>query len=50
MNRIAAISGDPRSGRVISLLEGGYDTAPDTHGLANCVDAHVSALRNIHSS
>lgn len=34
------------TGRVISLLEGGYDTAPTTLGLAKCVDAHVSALQD----
>ena len=34
-----------RRGRVISLLEGGYDTAPDTLGLARCVNAHVATLR-----
>ncbi|KAJ1421005.1 hypothetical protein B484DRAFT_364655 [Ochromonadaceae sp. CCMP2298] len=33
------------SGRVISVLEGGYDTAPGTLGLARCVDAHVQALQ-----
>ena len=33
--------------RVISLLEGGYDTAPETLGLAKCVDIHVKALRGL---
>jgi hypothetical protein len=37
--------GNPTKGKVISLLEGGYDTAPITLGLAKCVDAHVTALR-----
>ena len=32
-------------GRVISLLEGGYDTAKHTLGLAKCVNSHVQALR-----
>ena len=40
----------PVTGKVISLLEGGYDTAPETLGLARCVNAHVKALRGIHSS
>jgi acetoin utilization deacetylase AcuC-like enzyme len=35
----------PTRGRVISLLEGGYDCAPETLGLARCVNAHVKALR-----
>lgn len=34
-----------KKGKVISLLEGGYDTS-DTLGLARCVNAHVKALRN----
>ena len=33
------------TGKVISLLEGGYDTSPFTLGLAKCVDAHVIALQ-----
>ena len=32
-------------GRVISLLEGGYDTSHSL-GLAKCVDAHVHSLRS----
>jgi len=36
-----------QSGKVVSLLEGGYDTDPHTTGLAKCVDAHVRALRGI---
>ncbi len=32
-------------GKVVSLLEGGYDVSPDSLGLARCVVAHVSALR-----
>lgn len=32
------------SGRVVSLLEGGYDVAQESLGLASCVDAHVKAL------
>lgn len=35
----------PAKARVISLLEGGYDTSPFTLGLAKCVDAHVLALQ-----
>jgi hypothetical protein len=33
------------TGKVISILEGGYDTSPYTLGLAKCVDAHVLALQ-----
>ena len=33
------------TGKVISLLEGGYDTSSSTLGLAKCVDAHVQSLR-----
>lgn len=32
-------------GRVVSLLEGGYDTYASSLGLAKCVDAHVKSLR-----
>jgi hypothetical protein len=47
MDRIKAAERDPRviTGKVISLLEGGYDTSPFTLGLAKCVDAHVVALQ-----
>ena len=47
MARIKAAETDPSlvSGKVISLLEGGYDTSPFTLGLAKCVDAHVHALQ-----
>jgi acetoin utilization deacetylase AcuC-like enzyme len=42
MDRVAGGSG---RGRVVRLLEGGYDTKPQTLGLAKCVDSHVRALR-----
>lgn len=45
MEEVAYATGDQP--RVISLLEGGYDTSPNTLGLARCVDAHVKALREI---
>lgn len=32
-------------GKVISLLEGGYDASPQSLGLARCVDVHVSAMQ-----
>jgi acetoin utilization deacetylase AcuC-like enzyme len=32
-------------GKVISLLEGGYDTDDDTLGLAKCVVSHVKSLQ-----
>lgn len=38
---------DQVNGRVISVLEGGYDTESSTLGLARCVDEHVRALRRI---
>lgn len=41
----APVGGPAHRGRVISLLEGGYDTSPFTLGLAKCVDAHVQALQ-----
>jgi len=52
MERLASNSNDPFGGRVISLLEGGYDTSSSTLGLAKCVAAHVSTLRqkNVHLS
>lgn len=34
-----------KHGKVVSLLEGGYDCVPETLGLARCVNAHVKALR-----
>lgn len=47
MERVAIQTNDPvRAGRVVSLLEGGYDTSPATLGLARCVEMHVSALRD----
>ena len=41
----ASESSVPLKGKVISLLEGGYDVAPETLGLARCVNTHVKALR-----
>jgi hypothetical protein len=43
MDRIARGRGEVSS-RVISLLEGGYDTST-TQGLAKSVNSHVKALR-----
>lgn len=43
MDRIAKARGDAY-GKVISLLEGGYDTT-STLGLAKSVNSHVKALR-----
>ena len=31
--------------RIVSVMEGGYDTNSDTLGLAVCVDNHVAALQ-----
>ncbi len=46
MERVAVVTGDhKRASRVVSLLEGGYDTKPLSLGLAKCVDVHVDALR-----
>lgn len=46
MKRVAQRTEDPaRASRVVSLLEGGYDTSPSTLGLAKCVERHVSTLR-----
>ena len=39
--------GSAANGRIISLLEGGYDIDPSTLGLATCVSAHVNTLRSI---
>ena len=33
-------------GRVISLLEGGYDTKQNSLGLAKAANSHVKALRS----
>lgn len=35
------------NGKIVSLLEGGYDTDPETLGLATCVNAHVKSLRKL---
>ncbi len=45
VNSTNGTTSGPSRGRVISLLEGGYDTSPFTLGLARCVDAHVLALQ-----
>jgi len=45
MASMERVSGPGGECRVISLLEGGYDVAPDTLGLARCVVAHVKAMR-----
>lgn len=46
MKRISVATNDPsRESRVVSLLEGGYDTSPATLGLAKCVERHVLTLR-----
>lgn len=37
----------PGNGKVLSLLEGGYDVSPLTNGLARCVVAHVEALAGL---
>lgn len=39
------LSGGAGHGKVISLLEGGYDVSMESKGLARCVVAHVQALR-----
>ena len=43
----AVAAGGSCKGRLVSVLEGGYDTAAATMGLAECVDAHVAALRRM---
>lgn len=47
MDRLAGKQG---GGRVISLLEGGYDTSPQSLGLAKCVDTHVAALQVVDAN
>lgn len=47
MKEVSRVSEDPqRESRIVSLLEGGYDTSPVTLGLAKCVERHVTSLRN----
>lgn len=43
MKEVAELEGHGQP-RIVSILEGGYDTDPDTLGLAKCVQAHVKAL------
>lgn len=38
--------GSAGAGRIVSFLEGGYDTSKKSAGLASSVDAHVRALRS----
>ncbi len=45
LNQRNGTTSGPGRARVISLLEGGYDTSPFTLGLAKCVDAHILALQ-----
>ena len=33
------------AGRVVSLLEGGYDIKRESQGLASAINAHVKAMR-----
>jgi len=35
-------------GRLISVLEGGYDVDSRTNGLAAAAEAHVTAMMNLH--
>jgi acetoin utilization deacetylase AcuC-like enzyme len=35
------------NGRLVSVLEGGYDLEPDTNGLAQAVQAHVQELMRV---
>lgn len=46
MKRVAAKTGKS-SPKIVSILEGGYDTAPETLGLAKSVEAHVKALLGV---
>ena len=41
------VGGSFGTGKVISLLEGGYDVSMESRGLAKCVVAHVQALREV---
>jgi hypothetical protein len=47
MSKIWAGSSRANVGRVISLLEGGYDTNDETLGLANCIVSHVKTLQEV---
>ena len=35
------------NGRIVSVLEGGYDAGGSQSGLVQCVEAHVQALRGM---
>ena len=43
-DRIQVIADDLCGGRVVSVLEGGYDVSKVADGLATCAEAHVLAL------
>jgi acetoin utilization deacetylase AcuC-like enzyme len=42
--RIVEIANQSASGRIVSVLEGGYELK----SLARCVDAHVRVLMGLH--
>jgi acetoin utilization deacetylase AcuC-like enzyme len=42
--QIAQVAEDMCQGRLVSVLEGGYDVSPLSNGLACAVEAHVAQL------
>jgi hypothetical protein len=47
MKEVAALKGEGEQPKILSILEGGYDTASNTLGLAKCVEAHVKSLMEL---
>ena len=41
---VQSVADDVCGGRVVSVLEGGYDVSKSSDGLATCAEAHVLAL------
>jgi acetoin utilization deacetylase AcuC-like enzyme len=42
--RIVEVAAATASGRIVSVLEGGYEL----HSLARCVEAHIRVLADLH--
>jgi hypothetical protein len=47
MKEVALMKGEGQQPKILSILEGGYDTSSNTLGLAKCVEAHVKSLMEL---
>ena len=46
-SEVKAVADEMCEGRLVSVLEGGYDVAAATDGLAACAEAHVLAMAGL---